>query len=137
MKTIMFSVYVDECVTLGPEVIHVAPYITLAKWVFLFILRYFGHIDVSVTSAAFVVAMALLLQRGIPRFAQLSSAMFGLFYCGYLPCFWVKLRCGMAAPALNTSKESKPYTYFGNMQYALQHSGRYAMQNSVYKHTHT
>lgn len=62
---------------------------------------YFGHIDVSVTSAAFLVAMALLLQRN-PRFAQLSSAMFGLFYCGYLPCFWVKLRCGIAAPALNT-----------------------------------
>ncbi|XP_010258969.1 PREDICTED: phosphatidate cytidylyltransferase 5, chloroplastic isoform X2 [Nelumbo nucifera] len=63
---------------------------------------YFGHIDISVTSAAFVVAMSLLLQRGNPRFAQLSSAMFGLFYCGYLPCFWVKLRCGLAAPALNT-----------------------------------
>ncbi|XP_044494770.1 phosphatidate cytidylyltransferase 4, chloroplastic-like isoform X2 [Mangifera indica] len=63
---------------------------------------YFGQIDVSVTSAAFIVAMALLLQRGNPRFAQLSSTMFGLFYCGYLPCFWVKLRCGLAAPALNT-----------------------------------
>lgn len=66
--------------------------------------RYFGQIDVSVASAAFVVAMALLLQRGNPRFAQLSSTMFGLFYCGYLPCFWVKLRCGLAVPALNTSK---------------------------------
>ncbi|XP_024170077.1 phosphatidate cytidylyltransferase 4, chloroplastic isoform X1 [Rosa chinensis] len=63
---------------------------------------YRGQIDVSVTSAAFLVAMALHLQRGNPRFAQLSSTMFGLFYCGYLPCFWVKLRCGLAAPALNT-----------------------------------
>ncbi|KAL1219231.1 Phosphatidate cytidylyltransferase 5 [Cardamine amara subsp. amara] len=63
---------------------------------------YFGHIDISVTSAAFVVAMALLLQRGNPRFSQLSSTMFGLFYCGYLPCFWVKLRCGLTAPVLNT-----------------------------------
>lgn len=63
---------------------------------------YFGQIDVSVTFAAFVVAMALLLQRGNPRFAQLSSTIFGLFYCGYLPCFWVKLRCGLSAPALNT-----------------------------------
>nr|XP_023908704.1 phosphatidate cytidylyltransferase 4, chloroplastic-like isoform X2 [Quercus suber] len=63
---------------------------------------YFGQIDISVTFAAFVVAMALLLQRGNPRFAQLSSTMFGLFYCGYLPSFWVKLRCGLAAPALNT-----------------------------------
>ncbi|KAL8495566.1 hypothetical protein ACS0TY_019634 [Phlomoides rotata] len=63
---------------------------------------YFGNIDVSVTSAAFLVAMGLLLQRGNPRFAQLSSTMFGLFYCGYLPCFWVKLRCGIAVPSLNT-----------------------------------
>ncbi|KAG4920502.1 hypothetical protein AAZX31_18G054200 [Glycine max] len=63
---------------------------------------YRGHIDVSVTSAAFVLATALLLQRGSPRFAQLSSAIFGLFYCGYLPSFWLKLRCGLAAPALNT-----------------------------------
>ncbi|XP_010508208.1 PREDICTED: phosphatidate cytidylyltransferase 4, chloroplastic-like [Camelina sativa] len=63
---------------------------------------YFGNIDILVTSAAFVVAIALLVQRGSPRFAQLSSTMFGLFYCGYLPCFWVKLRCGLAAPALNT-----------------------------------
>lgn len=74
--------------------------------------RYFGNIDVSVTSAAFVVAMALLLQRGNPRFAQLSSAMFGLFYCGYLPCFWVKLRCGLAAPALNTSKKASLVYFF-------------------------
>ncbi|KAG2332108.1 hypothetical protein Bca52824_003288 [Brassica carinata] len=63
---------------------------------------YFGNIDIWVTCAAFVVAMALLVQRGNPRFSQLSSTMFGLFYCGYLPCFWVKLRCGLAAPALNT-----------------------------------
>ncbi|KAI3959394.1 hypothetical protein MKW98_018984 [Papaver atlanticum] len=63
---------------------------------------YYGRIDVSLTSSAFVVAVALLLQRGNPRFAQLSNAMFGLFYCGYLPCFWVKLRCGLAAPALNS-----------------------------------
>ncbi|KAJ0239875.1 Phosphatidate cytidylyltransferase 5 [Hirschfeldia incana] len=65
---------------------------------------YYGNIDIWVTCAAFVVAMALLVQRGNPRFSQLSSTMFGLFYCGYLPCFWVKLRCGLAAPALNTGK---------------------------------
>ncbi|KAK9049029.1 hypothetical protein SSX86_032004 [Deinandra increscens subsp. villosa] len=63
---------------------------------------YKGQIDVSVASAAFVIAMALLLQRGNPRFSQLSSTIFGLFYCGYLPSFWVKLRCRLLAPALNT-----------------------------------
>ncbi|XP_027334724.1 phosphatidate cytidylyltransferase 4, chloroplastic-like [Abrus precatorius] len=68
---------------------------------------YRGHIDVSVTSAAFVLATTLFLQRGGPRFAQLSSAIFGLVYCGYLPCFWVKLRCGLAAPALNTKIGAK------------------------------
>lgn len=76
-----------------------------------YMVRYFGQIDVSVTFAAFVVAMALLLQRGNPRFAQLSSTIFGLFYCGYLPCFWVKLRCGLSAPALNTGKFSMHIQY--------------------------
>ena len=76
-------------------------------WLILLIIdRYFGHMDVSVPLSAFIVAMTLVLQRGNPRFAQLSSAMFGLFYCGYLPCFWVRLRCSLAAPALNTSKFS-------------------------------
>lgn len=71
---------------------------------FTMLIRYFGQMDVPVTSFAFILAMALILQRGNPRFAQLSSAIFGLFYCGYLPCFWIKLRCGLAVPALNTSK---------------------------------
>lgn len=70
----------------------------------MLVCRYFGHMDIAVTSSAFVVAMALLLQRGKnPRFSQLSSTMFGLFYCGYLPCFWVKLRCGLTAPVLGRS----------------------------------
>ena len=57
----------------------------------------------ALTTASFLLATVLLLQRG-PRFSQLSSAIFGLFYCGYLPCFWIKLRCGLAVPAINTSK---------------------------------
>ncbi|CAN4125872.1 unnamed protein product [Withania somnifera] len=81
---------------------------------------YLGQIDVSVTSAAFVVAMALLMQRRIPRFAQLTSAMFGLFYCGYLPCFWVKLRCGLAVPALNTKMgASWPVIFGGPTQWTV------------------
>ncbi|KAM3357491.1 phosphatidate cytidylyltransferase 4, chloroplastic [Capsicum galapagoense] len=81
---------------------------------------YLGQIDVSVTSAAFVVAMALLMQRRLPRFAQLTSAMFGLFYCGYLPCFWVKLRCGLAVPALNTRLgASWPIIFGGPTQWTV------------------
>lgn len=57
----------------------------------------------AVTTASFLLATVLLLQRR-PRFSQLSSAIFGLFYCGYLPCFWIKLRCGLAIPAITTSK---------------------------------
>nr|PNR52436.1 hypothetical protein PHYPA_008810 [Physcomitrium patens] len=60
-----------------------------------------GRVGVAVTTASFFLATVLLLQRG-PRFSHLSSAIFGLFYCGYLPCFWVKLRCGLAVPAINT-----------------------------------
>ncbi|KAG8076639.1 hypothetical protein GUJ93_ZPchr0006g43505 [Zizania palustris] len=63
---------------------------------------YYGHMDVTVTFSAFLIAISLLLQRGNPRFAQLTSSVFGLFYCGYLPSFWIKLRSGLAAPALNT-----------------------------------
>ncbi|KAH9313959.1 hypothetical protein KI387_022586, partial [Taxus chinensis] len=68
----------------------------------LMTLYFGGRMGVAVTSSAFFLATVLFLQRGSPRFAQLSSIIFGLFYCGYLPCFWVKLRCGLAAPALNT-----------------------------------
>ncbi|KAJ4804604.1 Phosphatidate cytidylyltransferase [Rhynchospora pubera] len=63
---------------------------------------YYGHMDVSVTFSAFIIAVAVMLQRGNPRFAHMASAVFGLFYCGYLPSFWIKLRCGLAVPALNT-----------------------------------
>lgn len=58
--------------------------------------------DVSVIFSAFIIAIAVMLQRGNPRFAHLTSTVFGLFYCGYLPSFWIKLRCELAAPALNT-----------------------------------
>ncbi|KAG6550625.1 hypothetical protein Mapa_007722 [Marchantia paleacea] len=64
-------------------------------------LYYGGRMGAVVTTAAFALATVLLLQRG-PRFSQLTSAIFGLFYCGYLPSFWIKLRCGLAIPAINT-----------------------------------
>ncbi|MCO5570701.1 hypothetical protein L7F22_024428 [Adiantum nelumboides] len=61
-----------------------------------------GRVSVAVTTAAFFLAIVLLLQREKPRFAQFSSVIFGLFYCGYLPSFWIKLRCGVAIPALSS-----------------------------------
>ncbi|KAH7431673.1 hypothetical protein KP509_08G060300 [Ceratopteris richardii] len=68
----------------------------------LMTLYFGGRVSVAVTTAAFVLAIVLLLQREKPRFAQFSSVIFGLFYCGYLPSFWIKLRCGTAIPALNS-----------------------------------
>eukprot|EP00250_Pteridium_aquilinum_P009896 c19010_g1_i1 orf=548-1936(-) len=68
----------------------------------LMTLYFGGRVSVAVTTAAFFLAIVLLLQREKPRFAQLTSAIFGLFYCGYLPCFWIKLRCGTAIPALSS-----------------------------------
>ncbi|EFJ29916.1 hypothetical protein SELMODRAFT_270747 [Selaginella moellendorffii] len=67
----------------------------------LMTLYFGGRMGVSVTTAAFFLATTLLLQRGSPRFSQLSSGFFGIFYCGYLPSFWVKLRA-LAVPALQT-----------------------------------
>ncbi|CAM6081582.1 unnamed protein product [Calypogeia fissa] len=60
-----------------------------------------GRMGVIVTTSAFGLAAVLVLQKG-PRFSQLTSAIFGLIYCGYLPSFWIKLRCGLSVPALNT-----------------------------------
>jgi phosphatidate cytidylyltransferase len=46
-----------------------------------------------------LLALQMLLQRR-PRFAQFTSTLFGLFYCGYLPSFWIKLRAlAWAAPS--------------------------------------
>eukprot|EP00249_Psilotum_nudum_P017001 c26101_g1_i1 orf=139-1599(+) len=68
----------------------------------LLTLYFGGRAGVALTTAAFILAIVLLLQRQKPHFSQLSSVIFGLFYCGYLPCFWVKLRCCLAVPGLNT-----------------------------------
>lgn len=80
------------------------------------------------TTASFLLAMVLLVQRH-PRFSQLSSAIFGLFYCGYLPCFWIKLRCGLAVPAINTS------TYL--CQYPLMQLACFCMSCTRWCHVHS
>uniref|UniRef100_A0A0C9RZ20 Phosphatidate cytidylyltransferase n=1 Tax=Wollemia nobilis TaxID=56998 RepID=A0A0C9RZ20_9CONI len=86
----------------------------------LLTLYFGGGMGVAVTSSAFFLATVLLLQRGSPRFAQLSSIIFGLFYCGYLPSFWVKVRCGLAAPALNTKiGASWPLLFGGQAQWTV------------------
>lgn len=83
----------------------------------LMTLYFGGRVSVAVTTASFFLAIVLLLQREKPRFAQLSSAIFGLFYCGYLPSFWIKLRCGTAIPAL--SSKVSPLFYSGELTVGL------------------
>ena len=48
--------------------------------------------------AAFLLLVINVVGSTRPTFSHLTSSVFGLFYCGYLPCFWLKLR-GLALPA--------------------------------------
>eukprot|EP00898_Chlorokybus_atmophyticus_P007856 jgi/Chlat1/8071/Chrsp75S07539 len=62
-----------------------------------------GRLGACMALATFAVLMAVLLQPpGVdtppPAFSQFSSAVFGMFYCAYLPSLWVKLRA-LAVPA--------------------------------------
>lgn len=51
-----------------------------------------GGMKAALTVGAFsLLALQMLLQRR-PRFSQFTSTVFGLFYCGYMPSFWIKLR---------------------------------------------
>lgn len=57
-------------------------------------------------ASAMAVATLLVLSLQLvavekPRFAQLTSSVFGLMYCGYLPSFWIKLRL-LSIPAANS-----------------------------------
>jgi len=53
----------------------------------------------AVASFALLVMEVLAIKK--PKFSQLASSLFGLFYCGWLPSFWVKLRMvHVAAPSI-------------------------------------
>ncbi|KAF6263497.1 cytidylyltransferase family-domain-containing protein [Scenedesmus sp. NREL 46B-D3] len=60
-----------------------------------------GRSGAAMSVAAFILlAMNILVNRK-PTFAQLTASVFGLFYCGYLPSFWIKLRnLNIAGPQL-------------------------------------
>ncbi|KAK9822181.1 hypothetical protein WJX81_007282 [Elliptochloris bilobata] len=65
-----------------------------------------GSITAALAVASFAVLSLQLLAVEKPRFSQMTSSVFGLFYCGYLPSFWVKLRV-LAVPALNSTAVHK------------------------------
>mmetsp|Transcript_11513 Transcript_11513/g.20417 ORF Transcript_11513/g.20417 Transcript_11513/m.20417 type:complete len:414 (+) Transcript_11513:93-1334(+) len=69
-------------------------------------LAYFlnGRSGTVLAVSAFLLLVLNVMAIHKPRFAQLASSLFGLFYCGWLPSFWVKLRM------LSTPVPSMPYT---------------------------
>ncbi len=60
-----------------------------------------GKMASAMAVATFAVLSLQLFASEKPRFSQLTSSVFGLMYCGYLPSFWIKLRL-LAIPAANT-----------------------------------
>ncbi|GBF90012.1 phosphatidate cytidylyltransferase [Raphidocelis subcapitata] len=63
-------------------------------------LTYFAGIKsgTAMCVAAFLLLVMNVVGNNRPTFSQLTSSVFGLFYCGYLPCFWLKLR-NLSLPA--------------------------------------
>lgn len=59
---------------------------------------YHGRSGTVLAVAAFLLLVLQVVASKRPKFAQLASSLFGLFYCGWLPSFWVKLRM-LSAPA--------------------------------------
>ncbi|PSC75575.1 Phosphatidate cytidylyltransferase [Micractinium conductrix] len=71
--------------------------VALNAWVFVT----GGRSASAMAVASFVILSLQLLVVRKPRFAQLTSSLFGLFYCGYLPSFWIRLRL-LSVPAVNS-----------------------------------
>eukprot|EP00227_Mantoniella_beaufortii_P012956 CAMPEP_0197586282 /NCGR_PEP_ID=MMETSP1326-20131121/8295_1 /TAXON_ID=1155430 /ORGANISM="Genus nov. species nov., Strain RCC2288" /LENGTH=359 /DNA_ID=CAMNT_0043150883 /DNA_START=45 /DNA_END=1124 /DNA_ORIENTATION=+ len=47
---------------------------------------------IMATLGAFGIVSFLLILQEDPHFSQFTATLFGIFYCGFLPAFWVKLR---------------------------------------------
>ncbi|GFR46485.1 hypothetical protein Agub_g8062 [Astrephomene gubernaculifera] len=60
---------------------------------------YRGKSGTLLAVASFLLLVIQVLANKRPKFSQLASSLFGLFYCGWLPSFWLKLRSlGSQAP---------------------------------------
>lgn len=58
-----------------------------------------GRSSILLAVAAFFLLVMNLVAIGKPKFSMLASTLFGVFYCGWLPSFWIKLRLlSMPAP---------------------------------------
>ncbi|PNH05770.1 hypothetical protein TSOC_007928, partial [Tetrabaena socialis] len=80
------------------------PLVSAATTVMCMGVTIFSHFNHGRSGTLLAVASFLLLVTQVvvnkrPKFAQLASSVFGLFYCGWLPSFWLKLRgLSMLAP---------------------------------------
>ena len=61
-----------------------------------------GRTASAMAVSTFMVLSLQLIASHKPRFSQLTSAVFGLVYCGYLPSFWIKLRW-LSVPAVHST----------------------------------
>lgn len=52
--------------------------------------------DVSFLVAGTLICFYLLFLPKLATIADISTSILGLFYGGYLPCYWVRLRVGLA-----------------------------------------
>lgn len=57
-----------------------------------------GRSGTALAIAAFSLLSLNIITLKKPRFSHLATSLFGLFYCGYLPSFWVKMRIITALP---------------------------------------
>eukprot|EP00877_Chromochloris_zofingiensis_P006122 jgi/Chrzof1/1763/Cz10g20080.t1_PCT2[v5.2] len=51
-----------------------------------------GTSGTAMSVAAFLLLVMNVVTLKKPAFGTLTSSVFGLFYCGYLPSFWIRLR---------------------------------------------
>jgi phosphatidate cytidylyltransferase len=70
-------------------------------------------INPSLTDAMFPIAGALicfylLFQPKLATIADISTSILGLFYGGYLPSYWIRLRMGLDAPNVQAATTNLP-----------------------------
>lgn len=75
-----------------------------------------GRATAALAVASFAVLAVHVSLTEKPTMAQLASAVFGLFYCGYLPSFWVKLRL-LSAPAVHSQAVHDWPVLFGGISH--------------------
>mmetsp|Transcript_12128 Transcript_12128/g.38417 ORF Transcript_12128/g.38417 Transcript_12128/m.38417 type:complete len:424 (-) Transcript_12128:333-1604(-) len=76
-----------------------------------FVTHVVGTQSAALTVSMFAILCTQILWAKRPRISQFSVATFGLVYCGFLPCYWVRLRhlaTPLAAPAFMASSATFP-----------------------------